>query len=82
MRLRIPATPGVSSDGRTTLNEPQLIAAWRRSTQCDTSACVEATPLGDGVAMRNSADPERVLRFSRPDWSALIAGIRAGDFDF
>jgi hypothetical protein len=37
---------------------------------------------GAVVAMRDGKDPEGgILVFSRDDWSAFVAGLRAGDFD-
>lgn len=60
---------------------PQRQATWRRSSFCDTSACVEIVALDEGMALRDSADPQRTLQFSRDDWMTFIAGVRAGDFD-
>jgi hypothetical protein len=54
---------------------------WGKSRFCDTSSCVEVSNVADaGVAIRNSNEPERVIHFSRPEWAAFIAGVRAGDF--
>jgi len=63
------------------LSVPQRLSTWRRSSYCDTNACVEALAVDDGMALRDSADPHRMLRFSREDWMTFIAGVRAGDFD-
>lgn len=56
-------------------------AAWRRSTKCESAACVEIADLGDDVALRNSTDPGRNVVFSREDWRSFVAGVRAGEFD-
>lgn len=54
---------------------------WRRSTRCDTSACVEVAITGQGVALRDSKDPHSpILRFSRQEWEAFVAGVNNGEF--
>jgi hypothetical protein len=49
----------------------------------DTSAeRVEIAYLpGGAVAMRNSADPETVLRYTEAEWHAFVLGARDGEFD-
>lgn len=56
---------------------------WRKSSRCETSACVEVLVLPDGgVAVRDSKDPNGpVLSFTPEEWSAFTAGVRAGEFD-
>lgn len=48
--------------------------------------CVEAGPLDDGtdrVAVRHSTDPAGpVIVYTKPEWEAFVAGVRAGEFDF
>lgn len=36
---------------------------------------------GGGMAMRNSADPETVLRYTAAEWEAFVLGARDGEFD-
>lgn len=36
---------------------------------------------GGAVAMRNSADPDTVLRFTAAEWEAFVLGARDGEFD-
>lgn len=36
---------------------------------------------GGGVGMRNSADPDTVLRFTDAEWEAFVLGARDGEFD-
>ena len=44
--------------------------------------CVEmATLPNGGVAMRDSKNPRTILRFTRPEWDAFIAGVNNGEFD-
>ncbi|GIF95556.1 DUF397 domain-containing protein [Catellatospora citrea] len=54
---------------------------WRRSSRCDTGACVEVAQFGPEVGVRDAKDPQGpVLRFTRQEFAAFIAGVRAGDF--
>lgn len=36
---------------------------------------------GGAVAMRNSAEPDTVLRFTAAEWEAFVLGARDGEFD-
>jgi hypothetical protein len=59
------------------LNPP----AWRKSTRCNESACVEVA-LGESAMMRDSKLTDSpVLTFDRESWTAFVAGARAGEFD-
>ncbi|MDP9797054.1 hypothetical protein J2S43_005566 [Catenuloplanes nepalensis] len=50
--------------------------AWRRSTRCDTSSCVEVANGNAGTRVRNSTDPAGpVLIFSVGAWQALLEKI-------
>jgi hypothetical protein len=56
---------------------------WVTSGRCETSSCVEAAFVDDGVLIRNSVDPTGpVLRFTPEEWIAFVAGVRDGNFDF
>ncbi|MEU8271378.1 DUF397 domain-containing protein [Sphaerisporangium sp. NPDC049002] len=63
-------------------------AAWRISTWSANGGgeCVEAGPLADGtgrVAVRHSRRPDReVILYTRGEWEAFVAGVKAGEFDF
>ena len=68
---------------RKTLTEAQLSPVWQRSRLCDTNACVEATIIGDEIAVRDSKDPDGpILRFTKSEWSAFVGGVQGGDFQF
>ena len=55
---------------------------WRKSTRCDSASCVEVAIGSERVAVRDSKDRNGpTLMFSPAEWSAFVAGVRAGDFD-
>lgn len=58
-------------------------AAWFKATFSDNGGgCVEVALGADGVAVRDSKDPEGpVLHFSDEEWGAFLAGVHAGEFD-
>lgn len=59
-------------------------AAWRKSSFSGSgNACVEVADLGSGRAVRDSKDLSggTPLTFTADEWSAFIAGVRAGEFD-
>jgi hypothetical protein len=58
-------------------------AVWRKSTRSNSGGnCVEvARNLPGVIAVRNSKHPRGpALRFSPAEWSAFLAGVRAGEF--
>lgn len=56
-------------------------AAWQRSERAE-DGYVEVAPLPDGgVALRNSADPETILFFTKAEWDAFKGGAKDGEFD-
>lgn len=66
----------------------EIRAAWHISTFSDNGGgnCVEAGPLHDGsgrVAVRHSRRPDaETIVYTRGEWEAFVAGVRAGEFDF
>lgn len=57
---------------------------WRRSSFCNGAAtCVEVRTLPDGgVEVRDGKNPDGpVLRYTREEWAAFVAGVHAGEFD-
>ncbi|WP_405148161.1 DUF397 domain-containing protein [Sphaerisporangium sp. NBC_01403] len=70
------------------MGTPEELAgvAWHISTKSANGGgeCVEAGPLADGtVAVRHSHHPDReVILYTRGEWQAFIAGVKAGEFDF
>lgn len=54
---------------------------WRRSSRCDTNACVEAAATMSGVEVRDSADPGGPrLAFGPGGWRAFLAGATRSGF--
>ncbi len=56
---------------------------WRRPKCGSHGSCVEiADTADDGVAVRDgkSADSSPILFFSRQEWDAFLAGVKAGEF--
>jgi hypothetical protein len=59
-------------------------ARWVKARASSTTgACVETTSVvADEICVRNSRDPEGpVLRFTKQEWTAFVAGVKAGEFD-
>jgi len=59
-------------------------AVWRKASRSNTQGnqCVEVAHLADGVAVRDSKDPEGPkLRFTHGEWKAFLHGAKGGEFD-
>jgi len=54
---------------------------WRKSSFCGTSACVEVAE-SDGTFLIRDSKTENgpVLAFTAEEWTAFLAGVRAGEF--
>ena len=61
----------------------EWVDQWFRSTLCPNGPdCVEVAERPDGMAVRDSKDPDGpVLQFTWAEWAAFLAGVRAGQFD-
>lgn len=59
------------------------MTAWRRSSRCDASTCVEVAHEGGEVLVRDSKDANGpVLRFDLAEWERFRVGVLEGDFAF
>jgi hypothetical protein len=57
---------------------------WRKASASNGQGgnCVELSPFGDGVAVRDSKDPNGpVLHFTRAELAAFLDGAKGGEFD-
>lgn len=51
--------------------------AWRKSTHSGSGNCIETAPVPDGIAVRDSADPNRhALSFTRCAWTTFTAALK------
>lgn len=58
------------------------VLAWRKSSRCESSGCVEVAPMGQGIAIRDSKDANGpILMFSRDQWRVFLDAVRAGEFE-
>ena len=57
-------------------------AVWESAPGGPEEEKVEIARLAGGaVAMRNSKDPDTVLRYTAAEWRAFVLGARDGEFD-
>jgi hypothetical protein len=56
-------------------------AGFVKSSLSGSSGCVEVARSPDGVVVRDSKDRTMNLRFSINEWTAFVAGVKAGEFD-
>jgi hypothetical protein len=57
---------------------------FRVSSFCNFGSCVEVGRTSDGdVVVRDSKDrAQEALAFTPDEWTAFVAGVKAGEFDF
>lgn len=48
---------------------------------CDSSACIEVASYPNVVYIRHSAEPDKLLAFTRDEFDAFVAAVVAGRFD-
>ncbi|MBB2945102.1 DUF397 domain-containing protein [Actinoplanes sp. CA-015351] len=59
------------------------VPAWRKSSRCATSTCVEVAKVDDQYLIRDSKNPEVTpLSFTKAEWEAFVSGVNAGEFRF
>jgi hypothetical protein len=55
---------------------------WRKSSSSLSGDCVEVASLPDGVAVRDSKNPDgAMLKFTHSEWRAFLLGAHKGEFD-
>lgn len=55
---------------------------WRKSSASLNGDCVEVASLPDGVAVRDSKNPDgAMLMFTRSEWRAFLTGAGKGEFN-
>ena len=59
----------------------QLSEAWRKSSSCANGECVEVARRGDTVLMRNSTEPQHMVRYSLEDWQLFLLQVKSGKLD-
>jgi hypothetical protein len=63
--------------------EENNVPAWRKSSRCGTSTCVEVAKVEDQYLIRDSKNPEApALSFTSAEWDAFVEGVAAGEFRF
>jgi hypothetical protein len=55
---------------------------WHRSSLCADNQCVEVASDDNYTYVRDAKTrDDAVLRFTRAEWAAFIAGVKLGEFD-
>jgi hypothetical protein len=60
------------------------VTEFKISSYCNFGGCVEVgrTPVG-AVLVRDTKDrAQQALAFTDDEWTAFVAGVKAGEFDF
>jgi hypothetical protein len=55
---------------------------WRKPSFCQGGECPEIATIDGMIALRSSADPGSVIRYTSEEWRALVRAIEAGEFEF
>jgi hypothetical protein len=60
----------------------QAPSAWRKSSKCATSECIEIAREQDMILVRDSKSPQTPpFRYTMEEFRAFIDGAKAGEFD-
>lgn len=60
----------------------RAVTEFKVSSFCSLGDCVEVGQTSDGaVLVRDTKDRALELSFTRDEWSAFVAGVKAGEFD-
>ncbi|MEU5107392.1 DUF397 domain-containing protein [Streptomyces sp. NPDC021354] len=56
---------------------------WQKSSFSQgTGECVELAATADGVLMRESDEPQQIIRTTQAKLRAFVQGVKAGDFGY
>lgn len=63
------------------MNTVRSDIVWTRPRSCESSSCPEwqVDPDDGTVWLRNSATPDRVIKFRRDEWDMLIGAAANGE---
>jgi len=67
-----------------TIDKSTTTSEWRKSSYSigSDSTCVEVSIQADGVAVRDSKNPNGpVLQFTMKEWRVFLLGVRSNEFD-
>jgi hypothetical protein len=60
----------------------QGLSAWRKSSKCANTECVEVASEQDMILLRDSKSPGTpAFRYTREEFRAFVEGAKAGEFD-
>lgn len=59
--------------------EKAFVSGWRKSSRCDSSACVEVRMRDEEVAVRDTTRPEVQLTVDGAGWRGLLRELRRGN---
>lgn len=58
------------------------MSRWKKSSFCDSGACVEIKFDEGDVLLRSSDDPyDTTVRFTQAEWSAFLDGVHNMEFE-
>jgi hypothetical protein len=69
------------SERLTKYNSELSAATWHRSAAVESGSCIEVAVLGPVLALRSSADINRVVLLNRYEWQQFLHGVKDGEFD-
>ena len=79
--LVLTAVPLRGGEGERVADFKEPGIAWRKSTACDSAACLQVAVVDGSVLVRDPANPYGVvLEFPGAAWSAFLARARRNDF--
>ena len=57
------------------------MSEWKRSTFCESAACIEVKNVPTGVVIRSSRFVQMKLGFTTAEWESFLAGVKNNEFD-